>query len=82
MRPQELVIASGDDAAGAAGLAGSFTLGVGQFCTKPGLVFALGGTLTANGPFYMRLHALASSASTNENARAPTPRLAATLNKC
>lgn len=27
----------------AAGLKGSFTLGVGQFCTKPGLVFALGG---------------------------------------
>ena len=28
-------------AAIAAGLAGSFTLGVGQFCTKPGLVFAV-----------------------------------------
>lgn len=27
----------------AAGLKGSFTLGTGQFCTKPGLVFALGG---------------------------------------
>jgi NADP-dependent aldehyde dehydrogenase len=30
----------------AAGLYGSFTQGVGQFCTKPGLVFALRGTAT------------------------------------
>ena len=30
----------------AQGLFGSFTLGVGQFCTKPGLVFALRGTAT------------------------------------
>jgi NADP-dependent aldehyde dehydrogenase len=30
-------------AAIATGLAGSFTLGIGQFCTKPGLVFALRG---------------------------------------
>src|SRR6185503_4848643 len=33
-------------AALAQGLLGSFTLGVGQFCTKPGLVFALRGTET------------------------------------
>lgn len=30
----------------ASGLLGSFTLGVGQFCTKPGLVFAVGGPET------------------------------------
>lgn len=33
-------------AAIAQGLAGSFTLGAGQFCTKPGLIFALRGTET------------------------------------
>eukprot|EP01031_Cornospumella_fuschlensis_P020741 gene20741-25432_t len=33
-------------AAIATGLLGSFTLGVGQFCTKPGLVFALRGADT------------------------------------
>lgn len=33
-------------AAIATGLAGSFTLGVGQFCTKPGLVFAVKGADT------------------------------------
>ncbi len=33
-------------AAIAQGLVGSFTLGVGQFCTKPGLVFALRGAAT------------------------------------
>jgi len=33
-------------AALAAGLVGSFTLGVGQFCTKPGLIFAVRGAAT------------------------------------
>ncbi len=33
-------------AAIAQGLLGSFTLGVGQFCTKPGLIFALRGAVT------------------------------------
>ncbi|MGK9147682.1 aldehyde dehydrogenase (NADP(+)) [Plantibacter flavus] len=38
-----VVTQAADDARGAglaAGLAGSFTLGLGQFCTKPGIVFA------------------------------------------
>ena len=30
----------------AQGLFGSFTMGVGQFCTKPGLIFALRGAAT------------------------------------
>ncbi len=40
----EAVDARGDSIA--QGLFGSFTLGVGQFCTKPGLVFALRSTAT------------------------------------
>ncbi len=41
-----------DDAAFAAGLAGSITLGNGQFCTKPALVFLIGATRETADAFY------------------------------
>jgi len=51
-------------AAIAEGLLGSFTLGVGQFCTKPGLIFALRGNVTDDFVAVLAKHVAAAPCGT------------------